>query len=100
MSVSSMTGFAHYQIQTLLGLLAIDVKSVNSRYQEISIRLPEELRFMEGEIRAVLSKSVARGKIECRMQWVGEAVIEQTLNQEAMKIFIHFRQKLCRLTRM
>jgi len=84
-SVSSMTGFAHYQIQTLLGLLAIDVKSVNSRYQEISIRLPEELRFMEGEIRAVLSKSVARGKIECRMQWVGEAVIEQTLNQEAMK---------------
>lgn len=85
MSVSSMTGFAHYQIQTLLGLLAIDVKSVNSRYQEISIRLPEELRFMEGEIRAVLSKSVARGKIECRVQWVGEAVIEQTLNQEAMK---------------
>lgn len=85
MSVSSMTGFAHYQIQTLLGLLAIDVKSVNSRYQEISIRLPEELRFMEGEVRAVLSKSVARGKIECRMHWVGEAVIEQTLNQEAMK---------------
>lgn len=79
-----MTGFAHYQIQTLLGLLAIDVKSVNSRYQEISVRLPEELRFMEGEIRAVLSKSVARGKIECRLQWVGEAVIEQTLNQEAM----------------
>lgn len=85
MNISSMTGFAHYQIQTLLGLLAIDVKSVNSRYQEISIRLPEELRFMEGDIRAVLSKSVARGKIECRMQWMGEAVIEQTLNRDAMK---------------
>lgn len=85
MSVSSMTGFAHYQIQTLLGLLAIDVKSVNSRYQEISIRLPEELRFMEGDVRVALSKSVARGKIECRMQWTGEAVIEQTLNREAME---------------
>ena len=85
MSVFSMTGFAHHQIQTLLGLLAIDVKSVNSRYQEISIRLPEELRFMEGDVRVALSKSVARGKIECRMQWMGEAVIEQTLNQEAMK---------------
>lgn len=85
MSVSSMTGFAHHQIQTLLGLLAIDVKSVNSRYQEISIRLPEELRFMEGDVRVALSKSVARGKIECRMQWMGEAVIEQTLNLDAMK---------------
>lgn len=85
MSVSSMTGFAHHQIQTLLGLLAIDVKSVNSRYQEISIRLPEELRFIEGDVRVALSKSVSRGKIECRMQWMGEAVIEQTINQEAMK---------------
>ncbi len=85
MSVSSMTGFAHHQIQTLLGLLAIDVKSVNSRYQEISIRLPEELRFMEGDVRVALSKSVARGKIECRMQWVGDATIEQTLNQDTMK---------------
>ena len=85
MSVSSMTGFAHHQIQTLLGLLAIDVKSVNSRYQEISIRLPEELRFMEGDVRVALSKSVARGKLECRMQWVGDATIEQTLNQDAMK---------------
>ena len=85
MNIASMTGFAHHQIETLLGLLSIDVKSVNSRYQEITIRLPEELRFMEGDVRAVLSKTIARGKIECRIQWMGEAVIEQTLNQEAMK---------------
>lgn len=84
MSVCSMTGFAHLQIETLLGLLAIDVRSVNSRYQEITMRLPEELRFLEGDVRALLAKSVARGKIECRMQWVGEAVIVQTLNQDAM----------------
>lgn len=84
MSVCSMTGFAHLQIETLLGLLAIDVRSVNSRYQEIAMRLPEELRFLEGDVRALLAKSVARGKIECRMQWVGEAVIVQTLNQDAM----------------
>lgn len=85
MNIASMTGFAHHQIETLLGQLSIDVKSVNSRYQEITIRLPEELRFMEGDVRAVLSKTIARGKIECRIQWTGEAVIEQTLNQEAMK---------------
>lgn len=85
MTVSSMTGFAHEQIQTVLGVLSIDLKSVNSRYQEIAIRLPEELRFLEGEIRSVISQSVARGKIECRMQWVADLVHEQTLNQEAIK---------------
>lgn len=84
MPVSSMTGFAHVQIDSLLGTLAIEVKSVNSRYQEISMRLPEELRFLEGDIRSVLAKSIARGKIECRMQWMGEAVCEQTLNRTAM----------------
>lgn len=85
MTVSSMTGFAHEQIQTVLGVLSIDLKSVNSRYQEITIRLPEELRFLEGEIRSVISQSVARGKIECRMQWVADLVHEQTFNQEAIK---------------
>ena len=53
-----MTGFAHNQVETLLGLLAIDIKSVNSRYQEISLRLPDELRFLEGDVRSALSGSV------------------------------------------
>lgn len=89
-----MTGFAHQQIETVLGLLAIEIKSVNSRYQEIAIRLPEELRFLEGEIRTVLSKSVARGKIECRMQWVGEAVHEQTLNKTSLSNLLALQEEV------
>lgn len=94
MSVCSMTGFAHQQVETVLGLLAIEIKSVNSRYQEIAIRLPEELRFLEGEIRTVLSKSVARGKIECRIQWVGEAVHEQTLNKMALSNLLALQEEV------
>ncbi len=85
MSVSSMTGFAHLQIKTLLGPLSIDVKSVNSRFQDITTRLLDELRFLEADIRTILSRSVARGKIECRMQWVGEVVLEQILNRKALE---------------
>ena len=94
MSVCSMTGFAHQQVETVLGLLAIEIKSVNSRYQEIAIRLPEELRFLEGEIRTVLSKSVARGKIDCRMQWVGEAVHEQTLNKTSLSNLLALQEEV------
>lgn len=94
MRVNSMTGFAHQQVETVLGLLAIEIKSVNSRYQEIAIRLPEELRFLEGEIRTVLSKSVARGKIECRMQWVGEAVHGQTLNKMALSNLLALQEEV------
>ena len=80
MPVFSMTGFAHSQIQTELGLLSIEIKSVNSRYQEVTIRLPEELRYLEGDIRNYLSQYISRGKIDCRMQWVGEAMHKQMIN--------------------
>ena len=97
MSVHSMTGFAHNQVETLLGLLAIDIKSVNSRYQEISLRLPDELRFLEGDIRSDLSKSVSRGKIECRMQWVGEADRESDLNANSMNMLFNLQKKVTQL---
>ena len=92
-----MTGFAHNQVETLLGLLAIDIKSVNSRYQEISLRLPDELRFLEGDIRSDLSKSVSRGKIECRMQWVGEADRESDLNANSMNMLFNLQKKVTQL---
>lgn len=97
MSVHSMTGFAHNQVETLLGLLAIDIKSVNSRYQEISLRLPDELRFLEGEIRSDLSKSVSRGKIECRMQWIGDAEREADLNAKAVSKLLNLQTKVNQL---
>lgn len=97
MSVHSMTGFAHNQVETLLGLLAIDIKSVNSRYQEISLRLPDELRFLEGDIRSALSGSVSRGKIECRMQWVGDADRESDLNANTAQMLFNLQNKVTQL---
>ena len=97
MSVHSMTGFAHNQVETLLGLLAIDIKSVNSRYQEISLRLPDELRFLEGDIRSTLIRSVSRGKIECRMQWIGEAEREADLNTKAVETLLNLQTKVNQL---
>ena len=97
MSVHSMTGFAHNQVETLLGLLAIDIKSVNSRYQEISLRLPDELRFLEGDIRSALSESVSRGKIECRMQWVGDADRESDLNTNTAQMLFNLQNKVTQL---
>lgn len=97
MSVHSMTGFAHNQVETPLGLLAIDIKSVNSRYQEISLRLPDELRFLEGDIRSALSGSVSRGKIECRMQWAGDADRESDLNTNTAQMLFNLQNKVTQL---
>lgn len=85
MAVYSMTGFAHCQVQTLLGFLNIEMKAVNSRFLEITCRLPDELKAWEGDIRALITSNVKRGKVDCRLSWVGDVKVTKTLDQEALQ---------------
>ena len=60
----SMTGFARRERATTAGLLAWELRSVNHRYLEISLRLPEELRAIEGDLRRTIGAAARRGKVE------------------------------------
>jgi uncharacterized protein (TIGR00255 family) len=60
----SMTGFARGERATTAGLLAWELRSVNHRYLEISLRLPEELRSIEGDLRRTIGAAARRGKVE------------------------------------
>ena len=60
----SMTGFARRERATTAGLLAWELRSVNHRYLEISLRLPEELRSIEGDLRRTIGAAARRGKVE------------------------------------
>ena len=94
MAVFSMTGFAQCQVQTLLGLLSIEIKSVNSRFLEIICRLPDELKAFEGDIRALISSQVKRGKVECRLSWVGDVKVEKELDVEALKTLLVLQEQV------
>lgn len=96
MAVFSMTGFAQCQVQTLLGLLSIEIKSVNSRFLEIICRLPDELKAFEGDIRALISSQVKRGKVECRLSWVGDVKVEKELDVEALKTLLVLQEQVKR----
>ncbi len=47
--------------------LGLEIRSVNSRYLDISFRLPEELRQFEPSLRELISKHIKRGKVELRL---------------------------------
>ncbi|HXF46899.1 MAG TPA: YicC/YloC family endoribonuclease, partial [Burkholderiaceae bacterium] len=66
-SVSSMTGFAAASRPTPLGLLSIELRSVNSRFLDIGMRIADELRALEAPLRDAIGARLARGKIECRV---------------------------------
>jgi len=65
--VASMTGFAVASRPTALGIVTVELKSVNSRFLDLSVRYPDELRSVEPALREAISARVNRGKLECRL---------------------------------
>ncbi len=65
--ILSMTGFAAVSAD-LPGLaLSVELRSVNHRYLDLQIRVPDELRALETSLRERISAQLKRGKVECRV---------------------------------
>lgn len=79
----SMTAFTRQQSEGDWGALVWEIRSVNHRYLEASVRLPESLRGLEGAVREAVRKKLARGKVECqlRLQAVAPEQSELVLNE-------------------
>jgi len=67
--IYSMTGFASVETQATFGRLAWEMRSVNHRYLEIGIRLPEEFRALEPAIRELLGEHLSRGKVDLSLRY-------------------------------
>lgn len=75
MPVYSMTGYANVLRQPGANQgaggaqLGIELRSVNGRFLDLSLRLPEECRHLEGSLRERVSAHLRRGKVELRLAW-------------------------------
>ncbi len=62
-----MTGYATAMRELPNGTLALELKSVNSRFLDATFRIAEELRAAEPALRELIGSAVARGKVDCRL---------------------------------
>ena len=67
--VHSMTAFSRQQVESEWGSLIWEIRSVNHRYLEPSVRLPESFRSLENPIRKKLREKLNRGKVECQLRF-------------------------------
>jgi len=67
--IRSMTAFARRETQGDWGALTWELRSVNHRYLEPSLRLPEEFRALENSMRERVQARLGRGKIECNLRY-------------------------------
>jgi uncharacterized protein (TIGR00255 family) len=62
--ISSMTGFGRGEAENDSAKYTVEIKSVNHRYLDLSVKLPKKLVFFETQIRAFLKDELGRGKVD------------------------------------
>tara|TARA_B100001769_G_scaffold265150_1_gene250102 strand:+ start:2115 stop:2966 length:852 start_codon:yes stop_codon:yes gene_type:complete len=62
-----MTSFFFKEHETEFGNLTIEIKTLNSRYFELQLKLSEDLKTLEPKIRNQISKSISRGKTDFKI---------------------------------
>lgn len=89
--IYSMTAFARQNATSELGQLTLEIKSVNHRFSEVSLRIPEDLRFLEQKIREKISASIKRGKVDCVFKYQAPElqVNSLTINTQLVAALTH-----------
>ena len=76
----SMTAFSRQQQEQEWGSLTWEIRSVNHRYLEANVRLPESFRALENAVREAVRKRLTRGKVECQLRFQSEANVSTELH--------------------
>jgi len=84
--IKSMTAYAVKEAEIGTMTVSCELRSVNHRYLDIIVKLPERLRFIEAPVRTVITETINRGKIECSLvckqakYQVGLCINHETVN--------------------
>lgn len=62
--IKSMTGFGRCEVSEGDRKITVEMKSVNHRYLDVSMKMPKKLNFFDSAIRAVLKEYIQRGKVD------------------------------------
>jgi uncharacterized protein (TIGR00255 family) len=81
--IHSMTGYAAVSRDVPQGTLAMEIRSVNSRFLDLQFRIAEDLRAAEPQLRELVAGAIARGKVDFRLYFTaaigagGEAALDR-----------------------
>jgi uncharacterized protein (TIGR00255 family) len=100
--INSMTGFGHSAAEREGLRLAVELRSVNSRYFDVQVRCPADLQSFEQAIRERIQAQVGRGKISAHIAWAEEGQPETLpqLDEEAAKHYLAQLRRLAELAQI
>ena len=89
--IKSMTAYGRGENSSDDIKFVIEIKSVNHRYNDISIKLPRSMIFLEDKVRKIISKNVSRGKIDVyvNFEMLSNNNFSLNLNEELAEAYIN-----------
>lgn len=89
--IKSMTGFGRGKLEVDGREYIIEIKSVNHKYSDISIKMPRNFSFVEDEIRKEINKNISRGKIDVNILYLnnGNKQEKVIINKALAKNYIN-----------
>lgn len=90
MTISSMTGYARHQSRGESPSFEIEIRSVNHRYAEYSLKLPESFLAAEDSLKELLRKNIGRGKVHIVYRAIGnvESAGKIRLNKPRLELYL------------
>ena len=93
--LQSMTGFGNASIDSELGKISLDIKSLNSKNLDLNYSLNPMFRNIESDIRSILTTSLKRGKIDFKINFkISENNFNSNLNHDVIKSYIKDLKKI------
>jgi len=96
----SMTGFGRAEKKDGQYEFSVEIRSLNNRYLDISLKIPKSLNAYEYEIKELIKKSIARGKISATINFKNLSVTNgnMRLNTETIQFYLNLLQQIKKLT--
>lgn len=84
----SMTGFGRGSVSDETFSINVELKTVNNRFLDISLRLSGELQALEGTIKRIIGERLTRGRVEVNLQYDRNSEINYELNRPMINGFL------------
>jgi len=97
--IRSMTGYGRGEAQEAGTVFTVEIKTVNHRYSDVSIKIPRQMSFLEDKVRNIVNKSLSRGKIDIFISYENSdddsknAVVDEPLARAYINALCHLRDE-------
>lgn len=95
--VRSMTGFGRGENSDEIKSFSVEIKSINHRYNDIIVKTPKHINYLEEKVKKLVRKYVLRGRVEVyvNLEYIKESDVEVSVNIPLAKSYKTALLKIC-----